>query len=63
MYRLNSQGFASLSILNILNQFDLQFIDEGSADYYHIITEATKLAFHDRDKWLTDPDFVIDSIG
>ena len=54
----NSQGFASLSILNILNQFDLQFIDEGSADYYHILTEATKLAFHDRDKWLTDPDFV-----
>ena len=54
----NSQGFASLSILNILNQFDLQFIEEGSADYYHVLTEATKLAFHDRDKWLTDPDFL-----
>ena len=53
----NCQGFASLSILNILNQFDLKFIEEGSVDYYHLLTEATKLAFHDRDKWLTDPDF------
>ena len=53
----NSQGFASLSILNILNQFDLNFIEEGSVDYYHLLTEATKLAFHDRDQWLTDPDF------
>lgn len=54
----NSQGFASLSILNILNQIDLSFIEEGSADYYHVLTEATKLAFYDRDKWLTDPDFL-----
>lgn len=53
----NSQGFASLSILNILNQFDVPFIKEGSAEYYHLLTEAIKLAFHDRDQWLTDPDF------
>jgi gamma-glutamyltranspeptidase len=53
----NSQGFASLSILNILNHFDLSLIEEGSADYYHLLIEATKLAFHDRDQYLTDPDF------
>ncbi|WP_338448577.1 gamma-glutamyltransferase [Niallia oryzisoli] len=53
----NSQGFASLSILNILNHFDLSYIEEGSADYYHLLTEATKLAFSDRDQYLTDPDF------
>ncbi|OLS40677.1 gamma-glutamyltransferase [Bacillus sp. MRMR6] len=53
----NTQGFASLSILNILNQFDLPSIEEGSADYYHLLIEAIKLAFEDRDQYLTDPDF------
>lgn len=54
----NTQGIASLSILNILNNFDLASMTEGSADYYHLIIEATKQAFTDRDKWVTDPDFV-----
>ncbi|HWR43966.1 gamma-glutamyltransferase [Sporomusa sp.] len=54
----NTQGMASLSILNILNNFDLKSMGEGSADYYHVIIEATKQAFADRDKWLTDPTFV-----
>ena len=54
----NTQGMASLSILNILNQFDLKKIPEGSADYYHLLVEATKQAFADRNKWLTDPTFV-----
>jgi len=54
----NSQGMASLSILNILNNFDLKSMGEGTADYYHVMVEATKQAFADRDKWLTDPDFV-----
>jgi len=53
----NTQGFASLSILNILNQFDLPSLEEGTADYYHLLIEATKLAFEDRDNYLTDPDF------
>jgi len=61
----NTQGMASLSILNILNNFDLTSMGEGSADYYHVLIEATKQAFADRDKWLTDPTFVkipIDSL-
>lgn len=53
----NTQGFASLSILNILNQFDLSSIAEGTTDYYHLLIEATKLAFQDRDQYLTDPNF------
>ncbi len=53
----NTQGTASLAILNILNRFDLSTIEEGSADYYHLLIEATKEAFVDRDRWLTDPDF------
>ncbi len=54
----NTQGMASLSILNILNNFDLKKMGEGTADYYHTIVEATKLAFADRDKYLSDPAFV-----
>lgn len=53
----NTQGFASLSILNILNHLDVASIKEGSSDYYHLLIEATKLAFEDRDRYLTDPDF------
>ncbi len=53
----NTQGMASLEILNILNNFDLSKIEEGSADYYHLLVEATKEAFIDRDTYLTDPDF------
>ncbi|MBP3730531.1 MAG: gamma-glutamyltransferase [Mailhella sp.] len=53
----NTQGMASLEILNILKRFDMAGMKEGSADYVHVITEATKEAFSDRDSWLTDPDF------
>lgn len=53
----NTQGMASLEILNILNNFDMKAIGEGTANYYHVIVEATKQAFADRDKYLTDPDF------
>jgi oxamate amidohydrolase len=54
----NTQGLASLSILNILNNFDLQNFGEGTTDYYHLIVEATKQAFRDRDKYVSDPDVV-----
>lgn len=53
----NTQGMTSLAILNILNQFDFHHIEEGSADYLHVIIEATKHAFFDRNQWLTDPEF------
>ncbi|HFE7524418.1 TPA: gamma-glutamyltransferase [Salmonella enterica subsp. enterica serovar Newport] len=53
----NTQGMASLEILNILNNFNVKKLGEGSADYYHLIIEATKEAFADRDKYLTDPLF------
>ncbi|PUA39832.1 gamma-glutamyltransferase [Paenibacillus elgii] len=53
----NSQGIASLSILNILNNFDVKSLGEGTPEYYHLIVEATKQAFADRNKWLTDPKF------
>ncbi len=54
----NTQGMASLEILNILNNFDVKKLGEGSTDYYHLIIEATKEAFVDRDRYLSDPAFV-----
>jgi gamma-glutamyltranspeptidase/glutathione hydrolase len=49
---------AALGILNILNNFDLRETPDGTADYYHLMAEATKEAFADRDRWLGDPKFV-----
>ena len=51
----NTQGMAALLILSILSHFDLQKVGEGTTDYYHLQVEATKLAFADRDRWVTDP--------
>lgn len=51
-----TQGFAALAILGILEGFDLASLDD--ADYVHLVVEATKLAFEDRDRYLADPDVV-----
>ena len=53
----NTQGVASLSILNILEHLDVASLGEGSAEYIHAIVEATKLAFTERDAHVTDPEF------
>jgi len=51
-----TQGFAALAILALLDGFDVAGLDE--ADYVHVIVEATKLAFEDRDRYLADPTVV-----
>ena len=48
-----TQGFAALAILSLLEGFDVRSLAE--ADYVHIVVEATKLAFEDRDRYLADP--------
>jgi gamma-glutamyltranspeptidase/glutathione hydrolase len=53
-----SQGPMLLQTLNILEQFDLQKMGYGSADYLHTVTEAMKLAYADRDTYYADPAFV-----
>jgi oxamate amidohydrolase len=53
-----TQGLTSLEILNILEQFPLAAWGDASADYYHVMVEAAKLAFVDRDSWIADPEFV-----
>ena len=53
----SSGGVHVAQILNILEHFDLAKMDSKSADFYHVITEAMKLAFADRAHWLGDPAF------
>ncbi|WP_079914497.1 gamma-glutamyltransferase [Paenibacillus sp. 32352] len=59
MYQVppNSQGFVGLMALNILEHCDLQTIEHGSYEYYHLLVEALKRSFVDRNAVLTDPDF------
>jgi gamma-glutamyltranspeptidase/glutathione hydrolase len=54
----NTQGFTALQILNLIEGYDVVGWGEGTANYYHHIVEAVKIAFADREEWLTDPRFV-----
>jgi oxamate amidohydrolase len=56
-----TQGFAALAIMALLDGFDVAALDD--ADHVHLVVEATKLAFEDRDRWLADPAFVEVPVG
>jgi len=53
----NGQGIAALQILNIMEGFDVEAMGYGTAEYVHHFVEAKKLAFEDRAKYYSDPDF------
>ena len=53
----NSQGIAALQMLNILKHYPLAKMGRDSADFWHLITEAKKLAYEDRAKFYSDPAF------
>jgi gamma-glutamyltranspeptidase/glutathione hydrolase len=53
-----SQGPVFLQQLALLRGFDLDAMDTDGADFVHHVTESTKLAFADREKFYGDPDFV-----
>ncbi len=57
-HRPPTQGITTLQIMGILEQFDVKSIQEGSAAYYHLLVEAVKQAFVDRDRYVGDPDHV-----
>jgi gamma-glutamyltranspeptidase/glutathione hydrolase len=52
-----SQGPVFLQQLRLLEEFNLRGIGHNSADYIHLITEASKLAFADRERFYGDPLF------
>src|SRR6185312_16201654 len=51
----NTQGIVSLEMLNILEGFDLKPLGHNSAAYLHLLVEAKRIAFADRDAWIGDP--------
>lgn len=53
----NGQGIAALEMLNILEGYDLAKMGAGSPEYLHLLIEAKKLAFADRAKFFSDPEF------
>ena len=53
-----SGGIAVIEMLNILEGFDLRGEGQSSAEALHLLAEAQKLAFADRDARVADPDFV-----
>ena len=46
-----SQGPALLQALAILGQFDLSSMEHNSVEYIHLLVEAVKLAFSDRERY------------
>ncbi|MBO0777860.1 MAG: gamma-glutamyltransferase [Ktedonobacteraceae bacterium] len=54
----NSQGMTALEMLNILEGYDLTSLGYQTDSYLHLLLEAKKLAYADRDRYISDPDFV-----
>jgi gamma-glutamyltranspeptidase/glutathione hydrolase len=53
-----TQGFVTLEMLKILEGFDLAAMRPDSANVFHLMIEAKKIAFADRDRYLADRDFM-----
>ncbi len=53
----NTQGLATLQMLNILENFDLRGYGFQSANSVHVQAEAKRLAFEDRARYYADPHF------
>src|SRR5262245_60193848 len=53
----SGQGLTALQMLNLIEGFDLKAMGRGSADFWHVLVEAMKLAFSDRARYFADPAF------
>ena len=53
----SSGGVAMIEMLNILEGYDLRALGHNSTSYIHHLTEAMRLAYRDRARFLADPDF------
>jgi gamma-glutamyltranspeptidase / glutathione hydrolase len=53
----NTQGLATLQMLNILEQFDLRGYGFQSPESLHVQVEAKRLAYEDRARYYADPHF------
>ena len=53
----NGQGDCSFNDFKYLQEFNLSSFDPDSFERIHLEAEATKIAFHHRNKYLGDPKF------
>jgi gamma-glutamyltranspeptidase/glutathione hydrolase len=54
----SSGGITTLQTLGMLQNFDLAGFKANTADSVHVISEAYRLAYADRARYIADPDFV-----
>lgn len=52
-----TQGPVMIQMLNILSGYDLKSMGHNSPQYLHVLIEAVKLGFADRDRYYGDPKF------
>jgi gamma-glutamyltranspeptidase/glutathione hydrolase len=52
-----TQGIVGLELANVAEGFDIAAMGRNSAEQIHLLVEAKKLAFLDRDQHVTDPNF------
>jgi gamma-glutamyltranspeptidase/glutathione hydrolase len=53
----NTQGLATLQMLNIIEQFDMRGFGFQSPEALHVMIEAKRLAYEDRARYYADPHF------
>lgn len=51
------QGISVLQMLNLIEPFDIKSMRAGSADWFQLFIESKRLAYADRAKYYTDPEF------
>ncbi len=54
----SSGGISVLQTLGVLDNFDLARMKANTVDSVHLVSEAYRLAYADRAKYIADPDFV-----
>ena len=59
----NSSGHVLLQELNLVEQFDLLGMGCNTAESIHLMVEAKKLAFADREAYMADPDWADIPVG
>ncbi len=52
-----SQGPVFLQVLALLQEYDIPSMDTTGPEFIHLLIEATKIAYADREAWYADPDF------
>ncbi|SMX22922.1 gamma-glutamyltransferase family protein [Boseongicola aestuarii] len=54
----NGQGATAILLANILSEFDIASMNPSGTERLHLETEATKLAYNTRNRFLSDPEYM-----